>query len=230
MSRFVHNHGLCFLKVWYILLLFASVGHCDKELASPSSSIVLKYGPCLLTLRKGSRHLVLKAWIFFSESFKMKCLRELLRTSYSEHKTNDWVRSKINSLVGPQEHLLATVKRWKLAWSGHVTRHNSLSRTILQGTLEGWWHCGQQRQCWLDNIKEWTSLPMPELFARASCGKDWKRISAKSSFMSPQWPSQSRDWTELNWGHCVLLKFGLQVTLSYTVFKKCGTLCKPLWS
>ena len=110
--------------------------HKDFELAPyPVVGLVLQVGdtekfPYALGL-------VSKAWILFSESFKMKCLRELLRTSYSEHKTNDWVRSKINSLVGPQEHLLATVKRWKLAWSGHVTRHNILSRTILQGTLEG---------------------------------------------------------------------------------------------
>ena len=46
---------------------------------------------------------------------------KLLRISRLEHKTNDWVRSKISSLVGPQEPLLATVKRRKLAWFGHVT-------------------------------------------------------------------------------------------------------------
>ena len=39
---------------------------------------------------------------------------------------------------GPiQEPVQATVKRQKLAWFRHVTRHNSLSKTILQGTLEG---------------------------------------------------------------------------------------------
>ena len=57
----------------------------------------------------------------------------LLRISYLEHKTNDWVWSKINFCVGPQEPLLATVKRRKLAWFGHVTRHDSLSKTILLG-------------------------------------------------------------------------------------------------
>ena len=41
-----------------------------------------------------------------------------------------------NFLVGPQESLLATVKRRKLAWLGPVTRHGSLSKTIHQGTLE----------------------------------------------------------------------------------------------
>ena len=37
---------------------------------------------------------------------------------------------------GFREPLLATVKRRKLAWFGHVTRHDSLSKTVLQGTLE----------------------------------------------------------------------------------------------
>ena len=64
------------------------------------------------------------------QTFVTKCLRKLLRISYLEHKTNDWVRSEINFLVGPQEPLLATVKRWELAWFGHVTRHDSLSKNI----------------------------------------------------------------------------------------------------
>ena len=49
------------------------------------------------------------------QAFETKCLREFFRISHLEHKTNDWVRSKINSLVGPQEPLLATVKIRKLA-------------------------------------------------------------------------------------------------------------------
>ena len=105
-----------------------------------------------------------------------------------EHRANDWVRSKINFLVGPQERLLAMVKRRKLAWFGHVTRHDSLSKTILHGTFEG-----GQRKCWTDNIEEWTSLPMPEVLTRASCRKDWKRISAELSLMFPRRSNRSRD-------------------------------------
>ena len=37
----------------------------------------------------------------------------------------------------------------------------------------------------MDNVKEGTSLPMPELLTRASGRKDWKRISAESSVVSP---------------------------------------------
>ena len=37
---------------------------------------------------------------------------------------------------------------------------------------------------------------MPELLTRASCRKDWKRISAALSLMSPWRPNRSKDWTE----------------------------------
>ena len=121
---------------------------------------------------------------------------------YFEHKTNDWVRSKINFLVGPQEPLLATVERWKFAWFGHVTRHGNLSKTILQGTLEDGRRGGRRRECWMDNIKKWTSLLMPEQLTRASCRKDGKRISAESSLMPPPPPPipttrsvKGLDWT-----------------------------------
>ena len=58
------------------------------------------------------------------------------------------------------------------SWFGHVTRHDSFSKTILQGTLKGGRRRGRQRKCWMDNIKEWTFLPMPELLTRASCRKE----------------------------------------------------------
>ena len=98
-------------------------------------------------------------------------MRKLLCITYLEHKTNDWVRGKISLLGGPQEPLLATVKRQKLAWFGHVTCHNSLSKTIFRAL----WRMGNtcwQRKCWMDNIKDRTPLPMPELLTRATCRKD----------------------------------------------------------
>ena len=119
--------------------------------------MAVEHGPCFLTL---------------IQALKTMCLRKLLRISFLEAKTNDWVRSKINFFVGPQERLLATVTRQKLAWFGHVTRHDSLSRTILQGTLEGGRRRGRQRKCGMDNIEEWTYLPMPEPPAMAPCRRD----------------------------------------------------------
>ena len=126
-------------------------------------------------------------------AFETKRLRKSIRIFYLVDKTSDLVRSKINFPVVPQEPLLATLKIWKLARFGHVTRHNSLSKIIFQGTLEGRRRRGRHRKCWMDNIREWTSLPMPDLLTRASSRKDWKRISAESSIMSPRRLNRSRD-------------------------------------
>ena len=106
------------------------------------------------------------------QAFETKCPRKLLRISYLKHKTNDWVRSKINFLVGPEEPLLKIVMRRKFAWYWHVARHASLFITILQGTSEGGRRRGRQRKSWTDSIKEWPSLPMPQLLTRASYRKD----------------------------------------------------------
>ena len=82
-----------------------------------------------------------ETWTLLADSeekihaFETKYMRKLLCTSYLEDKTNDWVRSKVNFPVGLQEPLLATVRRWKLAWFGHVTRHDSLPNTTLQGNV-----------------------------------------------------------------------------------------------
>ena len=52
---------------------------------------------------------------------------------------------------------------------------------------------------------------MQELLTRASCGKGWNRISAKSSLMSPRRPDRTRTWTELNW--TVLRRLEVPLTL-----------------
>ncbi|KAL8619618.1 hypothetical protein ACOMHN_019673 [Nucella lapillus] len=70
-------------------------------------------------------------------------------------KTNEYVRQRIDTLAGKHEPLLSVVKRCKLIWFGHVNRHDSLVKTILQGTVEGGRRRGRQREAWADNAKEW---------------------------------------------------------------------------
>ena len=140
-----------------------------------------------------------EAWTLLAEAerriqaFEMKCLRKLLRISYLEHKTNEYVRDEVQGLAGPQEPLLATIKRRKLAWFGHVTRHDSLCKTIMQGTIEGGRRRGRQRKSWLDNIKEWTKMTSPELLMQATDRPALRRIAASSALKSPRRRQTSRD-------------------------------------
>ena len=127
------------------------------------------------------------------QAFETKSLRKLLRISYREHKTNTFVRNRVENLVGPQEPLLATVKRRKLAWFGHITRHESLSKTIMQGTVEGGRRRGRQRKSWSDNVKEWTEMTMPDLLSTAADRCTWRMEAASSALKTPRRLQKSRD-------------------------------------
>jgi hypothetical protein len=66
--------------------------------------------------------------------------------SYLKRKTNTYVRDKAIKYAGNVEHLLKVVKRCKLVWFGHVNRHDTLSKTILQGTVQGVRRQGGERK------------------------------------------------------------------------------------
>ena len=83
--------------------------------------------------------------------------------------------------MDPQEPLLATLKRQTFQWFGYAMRHDSLSKTILYSILGGGPHSSQQRKCWTNNIKGWTTLPELKLLIVAFCRKDWKKISTEMS-------------------------------------------------
>lgn len=127
------------------------------------------------------------------QTFETKCFRRMLGISWSDRRTNEYVRAKVTALAGPQEPLLAIVKRRKLTWFGHVTRHNTLPKTILQGTLEGGRRRGRQVKCWMDNIKDWTQMDTPTLLRKAEDRSAWHLLARKSSLMSPLRPSQPGD-------------------------------------
>ena len=60
----------------------------------------------------------------------------MLGISWKDRKTNEFVQGGIKARAGQQENLLGIEKRRKLAWFGHISRHNSLAKTVVQGTLE----------------------------------------------------------------------------------------------
>ena len=124
------------------------------------------------------------------ESFEMKCLRRLLGTSWQEKKTNEFVTATIKQKVGKQEELITTVKRRKMAWFGHVTRHQNMSKTILQGTVPGARKRGRQRKQWMDNIRDWKGRKDEELIRVAEDRHAWRMLSRTSS-MAPLRPSRS---------------------------------------
>ena len=127
------------------------------------------------------------------QALETRCLRKLLRISYRKLKTSDYVRSLLRSLVAPQEPLLATVRRRKLAWFGHVMRHVTLSKTITRGTVEGGPRRGRQRKSRSDNVKDWTAVTFPHLLSTAANRTACRRTAASSALRSPRRLQKSRE-------------------------------------
>ena len=81
-----------------------------------------------------------------------------------------FVQGAIKARIGQQENLVGTMKRKKLAWFRHITRHKSLTKVVLQGTLMG---SRKQAKYWVDNPKEYTRLDSPTLTRWAEDRPAW---------------------------------------------------------
>ena len=112
---------LLWRRLYFLIALFTADFFLQQSTISFSSKFELYKSLVTSVLLFGC-----ETWTLLADSeeriqaFETKCLRKLLRISYLEHKTNDWVQSKINFLVDLQEPLLAAVTRRKLAWFGHL--------------------------------------------------------------------------------------------------------------
>ena len=62
----------------------------------------------------------IKADIERIQALEMRCFHKLLGILYRDHITNEEVKARIGN-IGVYEDLLASVKRHKLKWYGHVT-------------------------------------------------------------------------------------------------------------
>ena len=90
------------------------------------------------------------------KSFEMKAFRQILRVTWTDKRTNDWVLSK----AGTEPFLLQSVNKRKLSYYGHVLwkEGNCTEKEIMQGTTSGQRRRGRSRTRWQDNTTKWTGL------------------------------------------------------------------------
>ena len=119
-----------------------------------------------------------ESWTLTSElekrinSAEMMQYRRLLQVRYYHFRTNEDILQQIENEAGTQERLLTTAKKRKLRWFGHVVRSAGLSKTVLQGTVNGGRKRGRQKKRWEDNIKKWTGLFLGEAMEKANKRSD----------------------------------------------------------
>ena len=82
------------------------------------------------------------------EAFELWCYRRLLRISWTEKKTNEWILNKMDV----SERLLTTINRRKVAFVGHMLRGKDITNDLLLGMVYGM--RGRPKVRYSDNIKE----------------------------------------------------------------------------
>ena len=118
-------------------------------------------------------------------AFENKSHRRLLGITYRQKITNVIVKEKIVSLVGNYVPLLAIVNKRKLCWFGHITRHNSLAKTILQSKVDGKRSQGRTRLNWMNNICKCKSKNLEDLLQMMLNRDDWISFCYHRSVMFP---------------------------------------------
>ena len=92
--------------------------------------------------------------------------------SYTEHVTNEEVLRRVSQ----RRRLLGQVKSRKLKYFGHVTRHNTLEKDILLGTMPGKRRQGGQKKQWLDDITQWSGQSLVSMVRMAEDRVRYRRF------------------------------------------------------
>ena len=60
-----------------------------------------------------------------------------------------------------------SIKKKKLAYYEHVTRHHSLQKLVLEGKVDGKRGRGRRRKSWISNVSEMTKMSMAQCSVKA---------------------------------------------------------------
>ena len=85
-------------------------------------------------------------------AFEMKCYRRILGIAWIEKVPNEEVLNRIG-ITTPR--LLQTVKRLKMKYFGHIKRHDTLEKHILEAKIEGRRGRGRPTRRWEQDIEDW---------------------------------------------------------------------------
>lgn len=100
------------------------------------------------------------------EAFEMWCYRRMLKIPWIDKIRNEEVLERLKK----EREVLATVKKRKLEYFGHVMRGEKyeIIKLILQGQIEGRRNAGRRRHSWLKNLRDWFNCPTTSLFRAAA--------------------------------------------------------------
>ena len=98
-------------------------------------------------------------------AFEMRSYRKLLKVQWTEKRTNDSIRKQLGNI--PENWLLDTILRRKLAYFGHIKRHDCLEKQIFEGIVEGKRGRGRPKRIWSQDVSDRLHTTVAEAGRRA---------------------------------------------------------------
>ena len=96
--------------------------------------------------------------------------RRILKVSWRERKTNEWVLKKLKTQMMLYEQIVGR----KMRFFGHTMRHEGLEKCIIQGKVEGMRKRGRPQRAWHKNIEDWTGMKLHQASQLAQNRDKWR--------------------------------------------------------
>ena len=93
------------------------------------------------------------------EAFEMFCYRKLLGIKWHQKIPNTEVRKRVEN---ENNTLINQIKKQKLSYFGHIKRHDSLERIIMEGKVEGKRKRGRPNRQWKDDVGSWLEMSVTQ--------------------------------------------------------------------
>lgn len=108
------------------------------------------------------------------QAFENKCIRKLLRISWTEMMTTE----RVYKLAGTTNVLLGHIKSRKLRYFGHVMRQerDTIEKCVMTGLVEGNRKRGRPRISWIDNVMTWTGINGVDLLRATRDRQCWSEM------------------------------------------------------
>ena len=96
--------------------------------------------------------------------------------THRQRKKNVYINDEMISRIGSYKRVILKVKRRKISWFGHVSTHETLPNTIIQGRVEGTRKIGRPKRTWMDDVYEWTGMYTGSLLDVMKYRYSWKKL------------------------------------------------------